>query len=110
MRISDWSSDVCSSDLLTLAASPAVAMHIHLPPFHFVYRQMFFLLPTTATMIGVSLLNVRQVRRLAAILFLISFSLMALTLLIGPEVKGAHRWLQIEFGRASCRERVCPYV
>lgn len=81
--------------VLTLAASPAVAMRIHLPPFHFVYRQMFFLLPTTATMIGVSLLNVRQVRRLAAIIFLISFSLMALTLLIGPEVKGAHRWLQI---------------
>ncbi len=81
--------------VLTLAASPAVAMRIHLPPFHFVYRQMFFLLPTIATMIGVSLLNVRQVRRLAAIVFLISFSLMALTLLIGPEVKGAHRWLQI---------------
>lgn len=81
--------------VLTLAASPAVAMRIHLPPFHFVYRQMFFLLPTIATMIGVSLLNVRQVRRLAAIVFLISFSLMALTLFIGPEVKGAHRWLQI---------------
>ena len=81
--------------VLTLAASPAVAMRIHLPPFHFVYRQMFFLLPTIATMIGVSLLNVRQVRRLAAIVFLISFSLMALTLLVGPEVKGAHRWLQI---------------
>src|SRR3546814_3477580 len=26
MRISDWSSDVCSSDLLTLAASAVVAM------------------------------------------------------------------------------------
>ncbi|HEY4344638.1 MAG TPA: putative lipid II flippase FtsW [Parvibaculum sp.] len=81
--------------VLTLAASPAVAMRIHLPPFHFVYRQMFFLIPTTATMIGVSLLNVRQVRRVAAIVFLIAFSLMVMTLFIGPEVKGAHRWLQL---------------
>ncbi|MCE9650857.1 MAG: putative lipid II flippase FtsW [Parvibaculum sp.] len=81
--------------VLTLAASPAVAMRIHLPPFHFVYRQMFFLVPTIATIVGVSLLNVRQVRRLAAVVFLIAFSLMVLTLFIGPEVKGAHRWLQI---------------
>ncbi|HUD51932.1 putative lipid II flippase FtsW [Parvibaculum sp.] len=81
--------------VLALAASPAVAMRIHLPPFHFVYRQLFFFMPTIAAMIGVSLLNVRQVRRLAAVTFLIAFMLMALTLVIGPEVKGAHRWLQI---------------
>jgi cell division protein FtsW len=80
--------------VLTLAASPAVAMRIHLPPFHFVYRQLFFLAPTIATIIGVSLLNVRQVRRLAAVAFLGAFTLMVLTLFIGPEVKGAHRWLQ----------------
>ncbi|MEN6542270.1 putative lipid II flippase FtsW [Parvibaculum sp.] len=81
--------------VLALAASPAVAMRIHLPPFHFVYRQLFFFVPTIAVMIGVSLLNIRQVRRLAAVGFLIAFSLMLLTLVIGPEVKGAHRWLQI---------------
>ncbi len=85
--------------VLALAASPAVATRIHLPPFHFVYRQMFFFLPAIGTIVGVSLLNVRQVRRLAAVIFLVSFSLMILTLLIGPEVKGAHRWLQ--FGSIS---------
>lgn len=81
--------------VLALAASPAVAMRIHLPPFHFVYRQMVFFLPALAVLIGVSLLNVRQVRRLAAVVFAAAFVLMALTLLIGPEVKGAHRWLQL---------------
>lgn len=81
--------------VLALAASPAVAMRIHLPPFHFVYRQLFFFVPTVATIIGVSLLDVRQVRRLAVVVFVMAFSLMVLTLLIGPEVKGAHRWLQI---------------
>ncbi|MEQ8269170.1 MAG: putative lipid II flippase FtsW [Parvibaculum sp.] len=81
--------------VLALAASPAVAMRIHLPPFHFVYRQMVFFLPALAVLIGVSLLNVRQVRRLAAAVFAAAFVLMALTPLIGPEVKGAHRWLQL---------------
>ncbi|MDO8839862.1 MAG: putative lipid II flippase FtsW [Parvibaculum sp.] len=81
--------------VLALAASPAVAMRINLPPFHFVYRQMLFFLPALAVMIGVSLLNVRQVRRLAALVFVGALVLMVLTLFIGPEVKGAHRWLQI---------------
>lgn len=81
--------------VLALAASPAVATRIHLPPFHFVYRQLFYFVPTLAIIIGVSLLNVRQVRRLAIIVFFISFALMCLTLVIGPEVKGAHRWLQL---------------
>ncbi|MDO8288857.1 MAG: putative lipid II flippase FtsW [Parvibaculum sp.] len=81
--------------VLALAASPSVAMRINLPPFHFVYRQLFFFMPATAVIIGVSLLNVRQVRRLAAVVFLVAFTLMAMTLVFGPEVKGAHRWLQI---------------
>lgn len=81
--------------VLALAASPAVAMRIHLPPFHFVYRQMIFFVPALLIMFGVSLLNVRQVRRLAVLVFLASFALMCLTLVIGPEVKGAHRWLGI---------------
>src|SRR5690606_6693431 len=42
--------------VLALAASPAVATRINLPPFHFVYRQMVFFIPAIAVMIGVSLL------------------------------------------------------
>lgn len=81
--------------VLALAASPAVAMRIHLPPFHFVYKQLAFFVPAIGVMIGVSLLNVRQVRRAAAIVFAVAFVLMALTPLLGQEVKGAHRWLQL---------------
>jgi len=81
--------------VLALAASPAVAMRINLPPFHFVYRQMIFLLPALAIIVYVSLLNVRQVRRVAAIVFFASLFLMAAALFIGPEIKGAHRWLHI---------------
>ncbi|MCF8470935.1 MAG: putative lipid II flippase FtsW [Parvibaculum sp.] len=81
--------------VLALAASPAVATRIHLPPFHFVYRQMVFLVPAIAIMLGVSLLNVRQVRRLAAFVFAVGYCLLILTLLAGVEVKGAHRWLHV---------------
>jgi cell division protein FtsW len=81
--------------VLALAASPAVAMRINLPPFHFVYRQIIFFVPALAIIVWVSLLNVRQIRRAAAVVFFASLALMLLALLIGPEIKGAHRWLQI---------------
>ncbi|MEQ8948880.1 FtsW/RodA/SpoVE family cell cycle protein, partial [Parvibaculum sp.] len=81
--------------VLALAASPAVAMRIHLPPFYFVYKQLAFFVPAIVVLIGVSLLNVRQVRRAAALVFAVAFVLMALTPVLGQEVKGAHRWLQL---------------
>lgn len=81
--------------VLSLAASPAVAQRLGLPGFHFVYRQMIFLLPAVAVLAGVSMLNVKQVRRLAAGVFAASFLLMAATLVAGPEIKGATRWLSV---------------
>jgi cell division protein FtsW len=81
--------------VLSLAASPAVAQRLNLPNFHFVYRQMIFLVPALVILIGVSMLSVRQVRRLALIVFGGAFFLMLATLAVGPEIKGATRWLSI---------------
>lgn len=81
--------------VLTLAASPAVANRLSLDTFHFVYRQSMFLVPALAIIFGVSFLSVRQVRRIATIAFFGGIVLMVGTLLIGPEIKGATRWLYI---------------
>lgn len=81
--------------VLSLAASPNVAERLDLDLFHFVHRQVMFLIPAAAVMFGVSLLNPRGIRRVALITFLIFWPAMILALFIGPEIKGAHRWLQI---------------
>jgi len=81
--------------ILSLAASPSVAERIGLEPFHFVRRQFIFLLPSVAILVSVSLLSPRATRRLASIVFLVSVALLALTLLFGPEIKGARRWIAI---------------
>ncbi len=81
--------------VVALAASPPVAERLDLGPFHFVYRQMIFVIPTLVCLFGISLLSARGVRRVAAVIFCLGLILMVLTLLIGPEVKGAHRWLSI---------------
>ncbi len=81
--------------ILSLAASPPVATRIGLDPFHFFNRHVLFLLPSFIVMIGVSFLSPRQIRRTALIVFAISIILIVATLLLGPEVKGAKRWITL---------------
>lgn len=79
--------------ILTLAASPAVAVRIGYDSFYFVKREMIFLPLALALTLAVSLLEPRGVRRLAVLVFLVSLALIAATLAAGPEIKGARRWL-----------------
>ena len=81
--------------LLTLAASPAVANRIGLDGLHLAHRQLALLPVAAALVVAVSLASPRTVRRLAAIGFLVSLALTALTLAVGTEIKGATRWLDI---------------
>lgn len=81
--------------VMSLAASPAVATRIGLEPYHFFYRHLIYLLPAMIVMFGVSLLSPRGVRRLASLMFVGALVLMIGTLLVGPEIKGATRWLYI---------------
>jgi cell division protein FtsW len=81
--------------ILSLAASPPVATRIGLDPFHFFNRHVLFLLPSFIVLIGVSFLSPRQIRRAALIVFAASIILIVATLLFGPEVKGARRWITL---------------
>ena len=86
---------ILSGIILSLAASPPVATRIGLDPFHFFNRHVLFLLPSFMVLIGVSFLSPRQIRRSALIVFAISVVLIMATLLVGPEVKGARRWITL---------------
>src|SRR5262245_11425464 len=77
----------------SLAASPPVAARIGLDPFYFVHRHILYLLPALVVMIAVSFMPPRQIRRLALLVFIVSFLLVIATLHFGAEVKGARRWI-----------------
>src|SRR6201985_720085 len=81
--------------ILSLAASPQVATRIGLDPFHFFNHHVMFLVPSLTVLLGVSFLSPRQIRRSALIIFAISVTLIVVTLLIGPEVKGSRRWITL---------------
>ncbi len=81
--------------VLSFAASPAVAERIGLEEYHFVTRQIIFMLPAVGVMLGVSFLDQRLVRRLAIVMLIGGIVLMALTLFVGVEVKGSRRWISL---------------
>jgi len=81
--------------LLIQAATPAVAVRHGLDNFYFVERHLIMLVPAVMMIFGISLLQPRTVRLLAAGLLVIFLPLLAATLVFGVEIKGATRWLQL---------------
>src|SRR5215467_12171472 len=81
--------------VLCLAASPPVATRIGLDPFHFVNRQVLFLIPALVVLIATSFLSPIQARRSALVVFAVGLVLVVATFSFGAEVKGAKRWLVI---------------
>jgi cell division protein FtsW len=82
--------------VLIMAVAPAAAERIGgLGTFQLAERQLFFLTLALPVVIGISLLEPRDLRRLAVVGLTASFALLALTLVVGPEIKGATRWLNI---------------
>src|SRR3546814_12183549 len=107
MRISDWSSDVCSSDLIVSLGADAYAMQVFSGQLIVAAARTLFhprrlrLTPTVAMMqdAGVNALP---------IVFIMTFFIGAIIALVGTNLLTS---LGVEeIGRASCRERVCQYV
>ena len=59
-------------------------------------------------MFAASTLTPKQIRRASLIIFVVGIALMAATMFIGPEIKGAKRWLQIGFVSIQPSEFVKP--
>src|SRR3546814_13704327 len=116
MRISDWSSDVCSSDLVDVEAlsfrqlvrRPALE---HVEPFSIGLHQTVFdavvdhldeMARAGRTDVDVALLGTRTLNFLAR---------GGARDCAQPRRERIEDRIQmVEIGRASCRERVCPYV
>ncbi|MCJ2028018.1 putative lipid II flippase FtsW [Methylobacterium sp. J-043] len=77
-----------------MGGGPPVAERIGLPTFYFLNRQAMYLAPTILLIIAVSFLSVRHIRRFALVTWLLGVVLCVAAGKFGPEIKGAHRWIQ----------------
>lgn len=80
---------------LVVTASPPVAERLGYGSFHFAKRHLIMLPVAAAILIGASLLSPRGVLRVGAVVFAVSLLLLAATLVVGVETKGARRWINI---------------
>lgn len=81
--------------VLVLASSPPVARKLGLPDSQFVLKHGVFLVPALLVLFGASLLGARGVLRLAVAMYGLFTALLVLTPILGPEIKGATRWLPV---------------
>lgn len=81
--------------IFSLAASPPVAARIGLDNFHFFIRQLVFAFPAVLVMLVTSFLTPTTARRISFGVLIAGMCLMVLALFVGPEIKGAHRWIDL---------------
>jgi len=94
--------------VMCLAASPAVAERIGYDGGHFIRRYLALLPLTIGVMWLVSLQTPRTIRRIAVIVFAVGLVLLALTLVVGAEIKGARRWINLPLLSLQPSEFVKP--
>ena len=81
--------------LLSLAASPSIAVKRGLPVFYFVERHFVFAFASVVLLLAVSLLSQSSVRRLSLMVLIAAFVLMGAVVISGAEINGARRWLHL---------------
>jgi cell division protein FtsW len=81
--------------VLALAATPGLSLHLSDPHTMVMVKQILFLALGAGTMIGISMLSLRQVKLAALGMGIVFFLLTGFTLMHGVEVDGAHRWIAL---------------
>ncbi len=81
--------------VLALAAMPGLSAHLSDPHTVAMLKQIFFLALGGVTMLGMSMLSLRQVKLTALGMGIFFFLLTGFTLMHGVEVDGAHRWISL---------------
>ncbi len=80
---------------LVASASPSIANRIGIDHSHFISRHIIFVIPSFFIMLGVSVLDHLWIRRVGTIVFMVMVFLMMLVPFVGPDIKGAQRWINL---------------
>src|SRR3546814_18820177 len=113
MRISDWSSDVCSSDLFGATTMSSIAALVGgskttLWTYFPSKEELFAAVVDDIVAVHAKALSTPLPIDQPIAEVLERFAISLLASILSPKVIGLHR--SVETGSASCRERVCQHV
>jgi cell division protein FtsW len=96
------------------AASPAAAVrysggNFRVPELYYFYRQIAWIMVGVPVMIGISMLSRERARRLSLFGAAFFFVLLIFVPILGPEVNGARRWIEIGVGQLQPSEFLKPF-
>ena len=96
------------------AASPAAAERysggsVQIPELYYFYRQIAWIMVGIPVMIGISMLSRATAKRLSLVGAAIFLVLLVLVPIIGPEVNGARRWIELGIGQLQPSEFLKPF-
>jgi len=100
---------ICVGFTLVMAASPTVAERLGIGHFHFVQKQVVYIIAGLCLMFTISLLSPVTLRRLAVFGFVVFFLLLMMVDVAGFETKGAKRWLYIAGFSVQPSELLKPF-
>ena len=96
------------------AASPAAADRysggsVQFSGLHYFYRQIFWIAVSLPVMIGISMLSRERARRLSLFGAAFFFVLLIFVPVLGPEINGARRWIELGVGQLQPSEFLKPF-
>jgi len=86
---------IATGVIVSLAASPSVAINKDLEPFYFVKRHIMVVGVGIVVMLALSTRAPRTIRRIALVLFAACIAALLYILLFGQEINGARRWMRL---------------
>ncbi|MBR3502448.1 MAG: cell division protein FtsW [Alphaproteobacteria bacterium] len=81
--------------ILDITASPAVARKINVDEYWFVRKQVFYVVISIMALLTISVFNLKTIRRISLLGFVLMIGLLILTIFFGSEIKGAKRWISV---------------
>ncbi len=80
----------------SFSSSPVAAPHTEAyDPFYYTKRHFVFALLTAGSMVAISMLSLKGIKRISVLVFGFTLSVMALLPLIGHAAKGGRRWVEL---------------
>ena len=94
---------------MSLSVGPVVAIRLHLSEYYFTQRHIFFAILSILIIIFCSMMSTSSILNISYLGFFIFFIILILCILLGSDIKGSKRWINLGFFALQPSEMLKPF-